>query len=227
MPAALTTDLIRFFEDLRIEDVPLVGGKNASLGEMIHSLREKEVAVPGGFATTSKAYWDFVEANNLKPELESLLKKLESGQRPLQEIGKAIRQAFLQAKFPEDLKEAICQAYQVMGEQYNQDNLDVAVRSSATAEDLPEASFAGQQETFLNIHGEAQLLDACRRCYASLFTDRAINYRREHGFDHLKVALSIGVQKMIRSDKAGSGVMFTLDTESGFPDVVIINAAWG
>ncbi|NPV08639.1 MAG: phosphoenolpyruvate synthase [Anaerolineae bacterium] len=218
---------IRWFEDLSSEDVASVGGKNASLGEMIRSLGEKGVRVPGGFATTAQAYWAFIEANGIAARLREELAGLESGEQTLQEAGRAIRRLFCQGRFPEALAEGIRSAYRELSRRFGVPEVDVAVRSSATAEDLPEASFAGQQETFLNVRGEEELLDSCRSCFASLFTDRAISYRQDRGFDHLSVALSVGVQKMVRSDKAGAGVMFTLDTESGFPGVVVINAAWG
>ncbi len=159
--------------------------------------------------------------------MTSLLKEMEDGEKDLAKSGKALRNLFLRGSFPEEIADAICDAYHELCERYETEEVDVAVRSSATAEDLPEASFAGQQESFLNVAGEKALLEACRKCYASLFTDRAIAYRTEKGFDHMKVALSVGVQKMVRSDKAGAGVMFTIDTESGFPHVVVINAAWG
>jgi pyruvate,water dikinase len=218
---------VRWFEDLTSNDVEEVGGKNASLGEMIQSLKEEGVRVPDGFATTADAYWKFLQNGDLKDEIRDHLDALESGERPLSEVGPAIRKLFLRTEFPEEVNQAIRQAYRDLSQRYDQDELDVAVRSSATAEDLPEASFAGQQETFLNIQGEEDLLDACRRCYASLFTNRAISYREEKGFDHMQVALSIGVQRMVRSDKGSAGVMFSIDTETGFPDVAIINAAWG
>lgn len=218
---------IRWFETLSSKDVPIVGGKNASLGEMISALKKEKVQVPGGFATTSDAYWEYLKANNLRPKIESLLRDLRAGKQPLDSVGKAIRRLFLHGEFSKKAAEAICKGYRELCKRNKSREVDVAVRSSATAEDLPEASFAGQQETFLNITGERELLDACKRCYASLFTDRAIVYRKEMGFSHLQVALSIGVQKMVRSDKSGSGVMFSLDTETGFRDVVVINAAWG
>jgi pyruvate, water dikinase len=159
--------------------------------------------------------------------MKSNLDKLQKDNASLQKVGKAIRRLFRQSTFPEEIAGSIRRAYRELGERYDTKEVDVAARSSATAEDLPEASFAGQQETFLNVTGEDELLEACRNCYASLFTDRAISYRQEHGFDHMRVALSVGVQKMVRADKAGAGVMFTIDTESGFPDVVVIDAAWG
>jgi pyruvate,water dikinase len=217
----------RWFEDLNANDVALVGGKNASLGEMIQALKDERVRVPDGFATTADAYWEFLQANDLKDKLEEHLDALATGKQSLDQVGKAIRRLFLRVRFPEAIATAIRQAYRELSQRYQTDEVDVAVRSSATAEDLPEASFAGQQETFLNVSGEVELLEACRKCYASLFTNRAISYRQEKGFDHMQVALSVGVQKMVRSDKAGAGVMFSLDTETGFPDVVLINAAWG
>lgn len=220
-------DYIRWFETLAVDDVQLVGGKNASLGEMIQTLKTAGIQVPDGFATTARAYWSYVEANDLKQHVSDLIDDFHADRRPLEEIGQAIRESFLNGTFPEEVAEQIRTAYRELGSRYDREDLDVAVRSSATAEDLPSASFAGQQESFLNIEGEEQLLDICRRCYASLFTDRAISYREAQGFNHLEIALSIGVQKMIRSDKAGSGVMFTVDTETGFPDVALINAAWG
>jgi len=219
--------LIRWFEDLTSDDVNEVGGKNASLGEMIQSLKAGQVRVPDGFATTADAYWKFVYQGDLKQKLQEQLEQLEAGRRSLAEVGPAVRKLFLRTDFPEAVETAIRQAYQDLSQRYGRDELDVAVRSSATAEDLPEASFAGQQETFLNVQGEDDLLEACRRCYASLFTNRAISYRQEKGFDHMQVALSVGVQRMVRSDQGSAGVMFSIDTETGFPDVAIINAAWG
>jgi len=218
---------VRWFETLGSHDVKLVGGKNASLGEMIGTLKEKGIQVPDGFATTAEAYWKFLEANDLTAQIKSLLQELKNQKKPLDKVGKAIRSLFLHAEFPEAIAQDIREAYQELCRRYGAEEVDVAVRSSATAEDLPEASFAGQQETFLNVTGEAALMEACRRCYASLFTDRAITYRKEHGFDDLKVALSIGVQKMVRSDLAGAGVIFSIDTETGFRDVVVTTAAFG
>jgi len=218
---------IRWLEDLNSEDVPSVGGKNASLGEMIQTLKDKGILVPDGFATTATAYRLFLQKNNLTEPINNELKALKSGKSPLEKVGKKIRKLIRNAEFPEELTEAILKAYQELCARYDTEEVDVAVRSSATAEDLPEASFAGQQETFLNISGDDELIEACRKCYASLFTDRAISYREEQGFEHQKVALSVGVQKMVRSDRAGSGVLFTIDTDTGYPDVVIINAAWG
>ena len=210
------------FEQVGIEAIADVGGKNASLGEMIRELAADGVQVPGGFATTASAYRHFIEANALGPSLRSLLAQLDTGDlTALQQAGRACRQLLLQAALPESLAAAILAAYQQLG------CPAVAVRSSATAEDLPDASFAGQQETFLHIEGEGPLLAACRRCYASLFTDRAISYRQLNGFDHLDVALSIGVQLMVRSDLASAGVMFSIDTETGFRDTVLLTAAYG
>ena len=221
------SEYVKWFEDLDADAVRQVGGKNASLGEMLVSLKTEGIRVPDGFATTAHAYREFVESNDIQKKLKSLLDELESESRSLQEVGKRIRRLFRQGHFPEDIAAAIGEAYRRLSDHYETEEADVAVRSSATAEDLPEASFAGQQETFLNVSGEDELLEACRKCYASLFTDRAISYRQEKGFDHMDVALSIGVQKMVRSDRAGAGVMFTLDTDSGFREVVVINAAWG
>ena len=218
---------IRWFEELRSKDVPLVGGKNASLGEMIMTFKKKGIRVPDGFATTAEAYWRFLEENDLKDKLGALLQELEGEKKPLDKVGKAIRSLLLRAEFPEDIAGEIREAYRELGKRYKTEEVDVAVRSSATAEDLPEASFAGQQESFLNVTGETKLLEDCRRCFASLFTDRAITYRREHGFEDMKVALSVGVQKMVRSDLAGAGVIFSIDTETGFKDVVVITAAFG
>ncbi len=219
--------IIQWLETLNNSDVPLVGGKNASLGELISSLKSEEIRVPEGFATTAEAYWRLLDTGGLKEKVIEELRKLKENPDLLQTTGKAIRELILSTELSEDLKTALREAYAALGKRYKKSNVDVAVRSSATAEDLPNASFAGQQETFLNVRGEEPLFEACKKCYASLFTDRAISYREAHGFDHMQVALSIGVQKMVRSDKASSGVMFTLHTESGFPEVVVINAAWG
>ncbi len=218
---------ILWFEELRKDDVARVGGKNASLGEMVQALAGQGVRVPPGFATTAGAYRRFVAANGLDAVIARELADLAAGTTPLAEAGQAIRRAFLRAAWPEATAAAIVAAYRELCRRTGVADLDVAVRSSATAEDLPDASFAGQQESFLNIRGAAALLDACRRCYASLFTDRAITYRQVKGFDHLKVALSVGVQQMVRADLAGAGVMFSIDTETGFDKVVLINAAWG
>lgn len=217
-----------WFDEIRIEDVPSVGGKNASLGEMYQDLTSKGVKIPNGFATTSGAYWHLLEAAGILDKLKEVLAGLDkkSNVQELAEKGKRARELILGAKIPEDLWTEIKTAYDNLGEQYGKDT-DVAVRSSATAEDLPTASFAGQQETFLNVRGYEELKEACIKCYASLFTDRAISYRIDKGFDQFKVALSIGIMKMVRSDLAASGVIFTLDTESGFRDVVFITGSYG
>jgi len=215
-------------ETLRAKDVAKAGGKNASLGEMMAELKSQGICVPDGFAITADAYRLFIHENGFQEEIEKILKTYSPEPKKLRKCGKAIRKLILKGKFPKELKEAITTAYHgLCGENSKRCQMDVAVRSSATAEDLPDASFAGQQETFLNIHGDRSLLDACRKCFASLFTDRAIAYREEQGFDHKEVALSIGVQKMVRADKGSSGVMFSIDTETGFDQVVVINATWG
>ena len=218
---------IIWFEALNMKDVPKVGGKNASLGEMIQSLKKGGIRVPDGFATTAKLYRTFLDENDLKNKIESNLQKLANGEKSLREVGASIRGLFLSGSFPEKAAKDITEAYNQLCVRYGKREVDVAVRSSATAEDLPGASFAGQQETYLNVKGTEQLLDAVKKCFASLFTDRAITYRNDKGFQHMAVALSAGVQKMVRSDKAGSGVMFTIDTETGFPKTIIINAGWG
>ncbi len=215
------------FENLRRQDVPEVGGKNSSLGELISQLAQAGVRVPPGFATTAGVYRAFLSTNDLLPLIRSTLAANESGAMTLTEAGSAIRAAILKGSWPAPLAAAIIAAYRNLCEAAGRPDAAVAVRSSATAEDLPDASFAGQQETYLNISGEIALLSACRRCFASLFTDRAISYRRAKGFDHLSVALSVGVQIMVRSDLGGSGVMFSLDTETGFDKVVLVDAAYG
>jgi pyruvate,water dikinase len=216
-----------WLEELGRSDVARVGGKNASLGEMVRKLDKKGVRVPPGFATTADAYWRYVDANGLRRMIADSLAALEAGHASLAEVGAAVRREFLRGTWPKDIAEAIQASYRELCRRAGKTDADVAVRSSATAEDLPDASFAGQQETYLNIRGEAALLDACRRCYASLFTDRAISYRKAKGFDHMKVALSVGVQRMVRSDLGGAGVMFSIDTETGFDKVALIDAAWG
>ncbi|MBE9636341.1 phosphoenolpyruvate synthase [Salipiger mangrovisoli] len=219
--------VLKWFEDLRREDVPEVGGKNASLGEMVARLAAEGIRVPPGFATTAAAYRRYIAANRLDRVLTETLGQLAEGRLALTEAGQRIRAAVASGNWPEDIEQAIRAAYRALAERAGETDPAVAVRSSATAEDLPDASFAGQQETFLNIRGEAALLAACRRCFASLFTDRAIAYRRLKGYDDPAVALSVGVQLMVRADEGGSGVMFSLDTESGFDKLVLINAAWG
>jgi len=218
---------IVWFTEVGMGDVPLVGGKNASLGEVISALTSEGVRVPDGFATTADAYRAVVAHNRLDARITAELDAYRGGRSSLRAAGEAIREAFLAAEIPVGLAEQIREAYRELERRSGVAGLAVAVRSSATAEDLPDASFAGQQETFLNVVGERQLLDACRRCFASLFTDRAISYRQLKGFDDLDVALSIGVQRMVRSDLGASGVMFSIDTESGFPRAAVISAAWG
>jgi pyruvate,water dikinase len=218
---------LRWFEEVGLDDVATVGGKNASLGEMRRALVPLGINVPDGFATTADAYRAFLRHGGLEEVIDRELTGLDVERiDELQRAGRRVRSAILAADLPHDLAEAVVQAYRRLQDLYGE-HCDVAVRSSATAEDLPEASFAGQQETFLNIRGDEVLLDAVRRCFASLFTDRAIVYRATRQFDHRQVALSVGVQKMVRSDLAGAGVMFSLDTETGFRDVVLISAAYG
>lgn len=240
--------LVLWFEEVGIGDIPLVGGKNASLGEMIRQLTPKGVNVPTGFATTAYAYRYFVEKAGLETKLRQLLADLDvEDVNNLRERGRQARALILNTPFPPELERAIAQAYIELCERYNGtaescrdlegqekeecqrylSNTDVAVRSSATAEDLPDASFAGQQETYLNVHGVRGVLESCHKCFASLFTDRAISYRTIKGFDHFEVALSVGVQKMVRSDLASSGVMFSIDTETGFKNAALVTAAYG
>ncbi|MBI5391139.1 phosphoenolpyruvate synthase [Candidatus Woesearchaeota archaeon] len=219
---------ILWFDELMIEDVPLVGGKNASLGEMYRSLTKQGVKVPNGFAITAYAYHYLLEKAGLKQEIKNILKGLDTrNMHNLAERGEKIRSLVRNAPMPKELADAISAAYVKLSAQYKTKYVDVAVRSSATAEDLPDASFAGQQETYLNIHGQQNVIEACKMCFASLFTNRAISYREDKHFDHFSIGLSIGIQKMVRSDKASSGVMFTLDTESGFKDVVFITGIYG
>jgi len=218
---------VSFFSDVGIDDIDQVGGKNASLGEMYQNLSAQGIKVPNGFATTAKAYHHYMVQNNLSEKVRHALDGLDTGDvNALARVGRQIRSWILHADMPADLAEEIVIAYEKLGEEYGE-YPDVAVRSSATAEDLPGASFAGQQETYLNISGRRNLILTCKRVYASLFTDRAISYRVDKGFAHMDVALSIGVQKMVRADTGSSGVMFTIDTETGFEDVILINAAWG
>ena len=218
---------ILWFDDIGIEDVPLVGGKNASLGEMHQKLTSKGVDVPNGFSITAYAYRHLLKTAGIAQAIEDALADLDTHDlHNLQARGEKARNIIRTAEFPDDLRTEILDSYKKMEEMYGP-SVDVAVRSSATAEDLPDASFAGQQETYLNIRGPEQLIDACRRCFASLFTDRAISYRHDKGFGQFDVYLSIVVQKMARSDSASSGVMFSIDTESGFEDAVFITGAWG
>lgn len=218
---------IIWFENLSLADVARVGGKNASLGELASSLTDAGVRVPGGFATTAQAFRDFMAINGLEPKIEDWIKRFQHGLVSLQDTGHAIRKLILATPLQDELAGNLRDAYARLAERTLLHDPAVAVRSSATAEDLPGASFAGQHETYLNVRGDAALLDACLRCFASLYTDRAISYREAKGFDHSAVALSVGVQQMVRSDLAGSGVMFTIDTETGFPHVASISAAWG
>ena len=220
---------IKYFEDVRIADVAIVGGKNASLGEMIAQLTVQGVRVPTGFAITADAYWHYLNYNKFVEKMKTIMGSLGNAGDValLQKVGLEVRNLMLSGTIPDDLSQEIILAYHDLSRRYNQENSDVAVRSSATAEDLPTASFAGQQDTFLNVSGDAALLEACKKSMASLFNDRAIVYRIEQKFDHFKVALSVGVQKMIRSDGAVSGVAFSLDTETGFKDVVMIEASYG
>ncbi len=216
------------FSSITIKDIPLVGGKGASLGEMYQKLTPRGVKVPPGFAVTAYAYRYLLKKAKLEKEIRKLLKGLNTHDlKDLAARGQAVRRTILSAEFPLELKKAIVAEYRKLSKEFKTRAVDVAVRSSATAEDLPDASFAGQQESYLNIVGEKELLQACKECMASLFTDRAISYRVDKHFDHFKIGLSIAVQKMVRSDKACSGVMFTIDTESGFRDVVLINSSWG
>lgn len=218
--------IIRFAE-LAIDDIGLVGGKNSSLGEMIQHLATSGIRVPEGFAVTATAYREYVDHNDLGSVIAEQIKVLHRDPDRLREVGTAIRREFAAAETPAEVAESLVAAYTELSTEHGTAELAVAVRSSATAEDLPEASFAGQQESYLNVVGIPALLEAYRNCVTSLFTDRAIAYREEHGYDHMDVALSVGVQRMVRSDRWGAGVMFTLDTESGFPRLVIIDAAWG
>jgi len=215
------------FREVGIVDIPLVGGKNASLGEMLQQLMPKGINIPDGFATTAHAYRYFIQIAGLEEKLRLLFADLDvEDVNNLRWVGKRARALILQTPFPDELQEAIAQGYQDLCDRYGSDT-DVAVRSSATAEDLPDASFAGQQETYLNVHGLKGVMESCHKCFASIFTDRAISYRQIKGFDHFNVALSVGIQKMVRSDLATSGVMFSIDTETGFKDAALITAAYG
>lgn len=219
------SDYIRSFNTISIDDVGIVGGKNASLGEMYSRLSKKGILVPNGFATTANAFWHFLEFNQLQEPLRNLMRSLDRKKfSNLKELGLKARELILNAQLPVELTEAITNAYQNLC--YDIDR-DVAVRSSATAEDLPQASFAGQHESFLNIRTAPEVLSAVQKCFASLYTDRAIKYREDNGFAHEKVALSVGIQLMVRSDKGSSGVAFTLEPESGFLDVIHISGVWG
>ena len=219
---------IQWFSELTIDDVPRVGGKNASLGEMIRELTPAGIQVPDGFAVTADAYRAFLQYNELDSQIADILRGLNTKDvTDLMRRTGQIRRLILRGEFPPEMEAEIVAAYQELSRRYQMNSADVAVRSSATAEDLPTASFAGQQESYLNVHGEAMLLESVTKCFASLFTPRATSYRVDMGFDHHQVGLSVGVQKMVRSDLAASGVIFTLDTESGFRDVVFVTSAYG
>jgi pyruvate,water dikinase len=219
---------ILWFKDLSIDNVPQAGGKNASLGEMYQHMAGKGIKVPNGFALTSHAYNTFIDTAGIRDNIKEILSDLDTTDLDnLSERGQKVRETILNAEFPEDIKEAVEQAYAQLSQQYGKDSVDVAVRSSATAEDLPDASFAGQQETYLNVQGAHEVMEATRRCIASLFTNRAISYREDKDFDHFNIALSVGVQKMVRSDQSCSGVAFSIDTESGFENAVVVTGAWG
>lgn len=217
-----------FFNQIGIADISKVGGKNASLGEMYNQLNPIGIGIPNGFALTADAYCLFCKHNGIEQQLHDLLLSLDTDHYSnLFSIGETARKLILAGSFPTDILDEVCKAYQTLSNECGIENLDVAVRSSATAEDLPTASFAGRMESFLNISGEKQLLDAVHRCYASLFTDRAIKYRHDMGFTGMDIAISVGVQQMVRSDKASAGVAFTIDPDSGFENGIIINSAWG
>ena len=225
---------ILWFNEIGIGDVGLVGGKNASLGEMYRNLTQKEVNIPNGFAISAHSYFYLLEKTGAKEKLKEILSALKKNKknsgydlRTLADCGRKARKLILGLEFPKDLREEILKSYKELCEFYKVREVDVAVRSSATAEDLPDASFAGQQETFLNIKGEDELIDACKKCFASIFTNRAISYRHDKGFDDFKIGLSIVVQKMVRSDLSASGIMFSIDTETGFKEAVVINSIYG
>ncbi|MGB5430559.1 PEP/pyruvate-binding domain-containing protein, partial [Eudoraea sp.] len=216
---------IKHFDEIGIQDIPQVGGKNASLGEMYNKLTSQGLKVPNGFTTTSDAYWNFLDENSLRKPLQIALAQLDTeNYYNLNEIGEKARKMILGGKLPSDLSRKIIEAYQNL---YKKEQFAVAVRSSATAEDLPDASFAGQHDTFLNIKGRAALLKAVKKCFASLYTNRAIKYREEKGFKHDEIALSVGVQKMVRADMGCSGVGFTIEPESGFENVILLSGVWG
>ena len=226
--ASRSKQFVLKFSEISIKDIPLVGGKNASLGEMYRKLTPHGVPVPNGFAVTAYAYRYLLKRAGMKRAIQKILKGLDvKNVADLQKRGKAVRDLIMTARWPKELEQAIVKEYRILSKSFGVKATDVAVRSSATAEDLPDASFAGQQETYLNIRGEQEVMYAAKQCISSLFTNRAIFYRATKGFDHFKIALSVGVQKMVRSDKGASGVMFTIDTESGFRNAVLINAAYG
>src|ERR1051325_1551831 len=213
---------------VNLDDINLVGGKNASLGVMLQNLSALGIKIPNGFVVTVNAYYEFIRYNDLEKNIHGLMQNLDPENiESLRRTGMQVRQLILNGRFPKELSAEIILAYEGLSKEYGQEGTDVAVRSSATAEDLPDASFAGQQETFLNVRGPASLMDAVRNCFASLFTDRAISYRENFKYDHFAVGLSVCVQKMVRSDLGASGVAFSIDTESGFKDVVVINGSYG
>lgn len=219
---------IKFFKELNNRDVPLVGGKNASIGEMFQELVQVGIKVPNGFAITSEAYWYLLESGGIKQKIIDLLENVDVTEIDvLKTRSKKIRELIFGTPFPADLRDEIFQAYKILSDEYGMKEADVAVRSSATAEDLPDASFAGQQDTYLSVKGQTELIHYIKSCLASLFTDRAVSYRASRGFDHFKVALSVGIQKMVRADKGSAGVMFSIDTETGFKDAVFITSSWG
>jgi len=220
-------DYVIWYDHLRSSDILRVGGKNAALGELIGTLRDENIRVPPGFATTVEAYRAFIEHNGFDAQLKDSIARMNDGETTVDQAGSAIRALFLAGEFPPEVSSTILTAYECLSERLGEADCAVAVRSSATAEDLPTASFAGQQESFLRIRGAADLLDACKRCFASLYTDRAISYRQAKNIDQLAIALSVGVQQMVRADMGGAGVAFSLDTETGFPDAVVISANWG
>ena len=211
-----------------IRDIERVGGKNASLGEMIQHLSKLGIRIPAGFIITVDAYEAFISYNQLADKISGLISEIDyESMESLRRAGLQIRNMIRNTKFPPELSNLIINAYYQLSSEYGQEITDVAVRSSATAEDLPDASFAGQQETYLNVRGPAAIMDAVRNCFASLFTDRAISYRQNFGFDHFAIGISVCIQKMVRSDLGSSGVAFSLDTESGFKDAVVINGIFG
>src|SRR5688572_15535233 len=221
-------NLIMSLHEVGINDVEIVGGKNASLGEMLQHLSQLGINIPGGFVITVNAYRHFIAFNKLDQIISDRIGEVDYNNiESLRRAGLQVRNLIRNSKFPSELSSLIINAYHQLSKLYSQEGTDVAVRSSATAEDLPDASFAGQQETYLNVRGPAALMDSVRNCFASLFTDRAISYRHTFGYDHFAIGLSVCIQKMVRSDLGSSGVAFSLDTESGFKDVVVINGSYG
>ena len=224
----MPTTFILPLNKVRLSDKEIVGGKNASLGEMLQFLSPLGIRIPGGFVITVEAFRHFITSNNLDKKIRELVGEIDyNNMESLRRSGLQIRQLVRNSKFPQELSSCIIEAYKELSQIYGQDVTDVAVRSSATAEDMPDASFAGQQETYLNVRGPAALIDSVRNCFASLFTDRALSYRETFNYDHFQAGLSVCVQKMVRSDLGVSGVAFSLDTESGFRDVVVINGSYG